>query len=1502
MSVRKYVVLVVTAIMISTAFFSFLPSSGSPAPSVSVTGHAGRMHTSALQKVQVVEPANLTHYIPVTFYNNQSTPTHVPFDQEITVNSSHYSTYEAPNLQNVLWFTYNGNVIPSWIEYGDSSSSSATIYWLRLPTGIGAHSAVTVYMGFEPASTNLFNATGNEGVYPSATSTYAQYDNGAVVFPVYFNGNAPLSQFSVYNSISLSRQTSTMPGNNSGDSLLFSGTTYTRSVGWVYSGSHLSLGNYLLGAMFRTSHYNNTLELDLLNTNLTGSSSASATGVGTNVNSTASSLYSMQVDSGSWHLNLVSHSSPDPTQWIYLNDLTNASYNLVYAGTRPYQALASGTYPSDPVAGMQTVFAGSFWADSDGNPMNQYIGYERVSYAPPGSVMPSWAMNSTANVSLDVYENGLPIGTEWYVSYGNSTFSTNGSSMHVLVSYGTANLTFYSPGFHAFPGNTSVNAVNSNETVGVTFSRYSFLNPGYIKSTLFLGNGTLVPGSPMAFGPGNGTGSVVYSGSNNMVYASDPLNNSIVYFNKTGVPRGNISTGSPPGDMLYDPVNSMVYVAEPSNSSVLVVNTTTESVAATIQTGNKPVSMAFNPSDNGIYVANELSGTISLINGTGNTVAGSFSVQVTHPDDILYSTGSNELYITGMNLTYIGVLSSSGKYTEIFLPSGITSYPYSTYDPNSGIAYISVFDEGSGTSRIIRLNTTDGLFSGYAQNFYPNDENYAFIPFYDRYNNLLYAGSTRDSYLSYEQPGQPPGGRFQIPYSSPYSGSMAISPSGSYMYYPETGTNSVAVISLKQYQVLFYDDSVLLGQTLSVTMNTVTEASGLHTALSFITGNGTFRYTAKVTDRLGQSSSTSGTITVQGIGKTVYLTLSLGSTAGAVSNFFYEAGLPYGQKWTVRIGGVNNTETVLDKSIRNEAATVILMLQGQYHYSIYSRGYRVVSRDAFMQVIFPGGYTKNDYLANFDGIMGSGLLNNTYNFGVYIVFFLPVYYSITFHETGLAPGTYWDVTSGGVTAESASAYLNLSLTNGTHAFSVGTTGTGSPAFTGTSGMYGYSASPGNGLLIVNGANITVNVTFRKLAGFYDLNVTFSHFPTDYYFGATIGNRSEYSIGEGGFSSPAEYINFLLKNGSYSARLSAIPNDLNGVEHYSSYGGAKININGSNSTYDYIYSTSPGTYTVTLKMKGLPPGVNYPLNVVEKTSTGTQSVSVIQNSSHTMTMALSNGTYTVRYQQMSYQDYYYGRELYWQFLKPGSSMINFNSTGYMRTAASAPLTLNYPRDYYLKPVTFSVSGSNRTVNVNYFREYSINISINGPEGGFWSVVIGNNTYSSLTHYATIHTINGSYGYTVRLNLNALHLQIVDAPGYSPGGGNLVVDGHNITIKIKTRQMYAVDIVGSIPAVLRYVEVNLSGSQYRFSGQEITEYLPNGTYNYTVTLPEGFTSTRAQGNVVVDGNRAYISFSVQSLPLSSTIAGYTPYYLIGILSGILVSAVVISALYIRRKLRR
>ncbi len=191
------------------------------------------------------KPSAITSYVPVTVTNTQSTATPTPFQQMINITSSDngWSDISTSSFgQNVEFFYYNGSVIPSWLQ---SYSSTNATWWLKLGS-IGGGSSKTIYMGFAPKITNLFN-TVNDGEAPQLSSTYAEYDDGAKVFGAgnYFNFT-------------------------SAENSLFFGANYTLSDGLRWNVQKPSARFFILGGGFHAVDNSSIFEFYYQSTNSLG--------------------------------------------------------------------------------------------------------------------------------------------------------------------------------------------------------------------------------------------------------------------------------------------------------------------------------------------------------------------------------------------------------------------------------------------------------------------------------------------------------------------------------------------------------------------------------------------------------------------------------------------------------------------------------------------------------------------------------------------------------------------------------------------------------------------------------------------------------------------------------------------------------------------------------------------------------------------------------------------------------------------------------------------------------------------------------------------------------------------------------------------------------------------------------------------------------------------------------------------------------------------------------
>ena len=134
-------------------------------------------------------PVTSGYYIPIQITNTQNTGTPSPFQFMLNISPADIGTsLFSSDLGNIRFYGYAMNSLTplyAWLESGNSPSSSNTVIWVNLPNGIPANSSTTIYMVLLPVGTEY---DGNYmGLAPQLSSTYAQYDNGALVFNNYWN-------------------------------------------------------------------------------------------------------------------------------------------------------------------------------------------------------------------------------------------------------------------------------------------------------------------------------------------------------------------------------------------------------------------------------------------------------------------------------------------------------------------------------------------------------------------------------------------------------------------------------------------------------------------------------------------------------------------------------------------------------------------------------------------------------------------------------------------------------------------------------------------------------------------------------------------------------------------------------------------------------------------------------------------------------------------------------------------------------------------------------------------------------------------------------------------------------------------------------------------------------------------------------------------------------------------------------------------------------------------
>ena len=146
-------------------------------------------------------PSGASYCQQLSIQNTQTTATTANTQIMITYNALAYQSYLAANMMNIeAYNSVSGAIIPMWLEgnianenVGVGLSANTVTLWLKLPDAIAASTTDNnIYFGYFPTTSQEWGT--NYGAAPQLfcasgcpTTSYAQADNGNVVFNVYDN-------------------------------------------------------------------------------------------------------------------------------------------------------------------------------------------------------------------------------------------------------------------------------------------------------------------------------------------------------------------------------------------------------------------------------------------------------------------------------------------------------------------------------------------------------------------------------------------------------------------------------------------------------------------------------------------------------------------------------------------------------------------------------------------------------------------------------------------------------------------------------------------------------------------------------------------------------------------------------------------------------------------------------------------------------------------------------------------------------------------------------------------------------------------------------------------------------------------------------------------------------------------------------------------------------------------------------------------------------------------
>jgi hypothetical protein len=652
------------------------------------------------------------------------------------------------------------------------------------------------------------------------------------------------------------------------------------------------------------------------------------------------------------------------------------------------------------------------------------------------------------------------------------------------------------------------------------------------------------------------------------------------------------------------------------------------------------------------------------------------------------------------------------------------------------------------------------------------------------------------------------------------------------------------------YAATFYETGLPTGTVWYVNLTNGQKEYSTSSSLVFTEPNGSYSYSIATNYKSYEPSPSSGSFVVSGSSLSVYVSFSL----LRFPVVFTESNLPTGTKWFVNLSNGQSFNGTSSAIIFNES-------NGSYPF-IIAVGNKIYSP------------TPSSGQFNVEGSSASVAIT-----------FLKIFYRVTFTETGLPSNTEWYVNgSNGTSISSTSTSIAMNLTNGTYTFSIS-----------TADIEYYPLTPSLSLRI-NGQSTSVPVKFALST--YLVSFSESGLPTGTEWFLNITSPSQFNKS---YSTTSHLISFNLPNGTYNYSVGNVNQRFN----LNQTGGTFV-VSGNQVTTELAFLRY---YRVVFNEVGLPGGVKWYLNISDPQSVyslGTNITIREPNGSYHYVISVGNpnfepnvtmsiGNFSVNGVSVSPAPLsdpirFYALHLvtftesrlpsYTQWylnLTIGSTLESFNSFTSTISFLQPNGTYTYQIstvDKMYKPSPFTgslkVSGwplSKTKVNVSvifYLVTYSVTFTETGLTSGTpWTVTLNNTTRQSINDTVTFDEANGSYQYSIA-SLSGFNTSV-----YS---GNLTINGTAIISEVAWQEvMYQLKIIQTGISSGTHWSATLQGRTFNgisidlvlnSTNGSIVFNVPNGTYNYSISPPLGYSGTHVTGTVTIFGESSTAAAFLQA----------------------------------------
>ncbi|MEM3860591.1 MAG: hypothetical protein QW478_14560, partial [Candidatus Micrarchaeaceae archaeon] len=476
-----------------------------------------------------------------------------------------------------------------------------------------------------------------------------------------------------------------------------------------------------------------------------------------------------------------------------------------------------------------------------------------------------------------------------------------------------------------------------------------------------------------------------------------------------------------------------------------------------------------------------------------------------------------------------------------------------------------------------------------------------------------------------------------------------------------TTTVKVVFTEIRMFPVTFSETGLKSGTSWNVTLNGVTESanvSGKSSNITFAEPNGSYAFSVAPVSGYTASLS-SGVITVNNASVTVDIAFT--STSNLTVTFT-ETGLTPGTTWYVALNGVTESSTTATITFHETAGTysyVVEPVSGAIP-SPASGSVSVTTSPITVPITFTAGTT----------------------------------YSVAFTETGLAPGTIWNVILNGITESAtvsgSSSTITFYETSGTYSFSV-------------IPISGYAVSLSSGTVTVSTTNVAISVTFSKVTT-YSVTFTETGLKSGTSWSVTFNGVTESATVSGTSSN----ITFIEPAGNYSYSVTPI------VGYTVSATPPSPIIIAANTpvTVTFTPVSTVSTYSVTFTETGLSSGTSWSVTFNGTLRSNTAPADIVFTD-------IPNGGYSFSVSSVSGYT-----------ASPSSGSVNVKGADLTIEITFSPVTTVTPTSVGTVYVTVYLNGTAYTTFPATVGEVAGEVYLNGsflapnaPPGSYWGVSLG-----------------------------------------------------------------------------------------------------------------------------------------------------------------------------------